>query len=132
MAEANKAPKKRRVIRKAETLREQTEKRTKAADKPRRGIVRTILRTITAPLRFIARQIAKLGRFKVFRVIGYILVPPYFRNSWKELRQVTWPGRKETWKLTFAVLIFSAALGILVTVVDFGLDKLFKRILLSE
>lgn len=132
MAEAdNKKSPKRRVIRKVETVREMAEKSNKAAE-PKRGIVRKTLHVITAPFRFVGKQLAKLGRFKVFRIIGFILVPPYLRNSWKELRQVTWPTGKETRQLTLAVLMFSIVFGILVTAVDYGFDKLFKRILLNE
>lgn len=134
MAEAKKATtKKRRTIRKAETVREKAEKSTQASGKPaKRGPLRLALHYIGAPFRFVWRQVAKLERFKVFRIIGYILLPPYFRNSWKELRQVKWPGRKESLQLTFAVLVFSTVFGILVTSVDYGLDKVFKRILLNE
>ena len=132
VAEANnkKSPK-RRIVRKVETVREKAEKSSKAAE-PKHGIVRKTLRVIATPFRFVGRQLAKLGRFKVFRIIGLILVPPYFRNSWKELRQVTWPTGKETRQLTLAVLMFSIVFGVLVTAVDYGFDKLFKRILLNE
>lgn len=132
MAETEKQPeKKRRVIRKVETVREKAAKQS--GDKPvKKGVLRLTLGYIGAPFRFIGRQIAKLGRFKVFRIIGYILVPPYFRNSWKELRKVTWPSSKDTFRLTFAVLMFSIVFGLFVTAADFGLDKLFKRIILNE
>lgn len=56
--------------------------------------------------------------------------PLYFSNAWKELRQVTWPGRKETWKLVFAVYVFAIGLGIAVALLDFGLEKLFKEVIL--
>lgn len=137
MADSDSKPKKRRIIRTPETLREKAEK-PKAAqadvnDQPKkRGPISWLLFYITWPLRFAGRQIAKLERFKVFRIIGYVLVPPYLRHSWGELRQVTWPGRKETFQLTLAVLAFAAIFGILVTTVDYGLEKVFKRIILGE
>lgn len=78
------------------------------------------------------------GRAKVvfvpFRRVGRVLrflVPPYFRNSWKELKQVTWPSRKETWQLTFAVFVFAIVFGALITITDYGLDKLFRKVLLK-
>lgn len=58
------------------------------------------------------------------------LTPSYFKNAWKELRQVTWPNRKETTQLTIAVFIFAIIFGALVTATDYGLDKIFKRVLL--
>lgn len=43
---------------------------------------------------------------------------------------VTWPSRQQTRQLTFAVILFSIVFGILVALVDFGLDKLFKKVIL--
>lgn len=132
MAENDNNPaKKRRVIRKVETVREKAARQT-SKEPAKKGVLRLTLSYIGAPFHFIGKQIAKLGRFKVFRIIGYIFVPPYFRNSWKELRKVTWPNNKETFRLTFAVLMFSIVFGAMVTAADYGLDKLFKRIILNE
>jgi preprotein translocase SecE subunit len=132
MAETdNKPSKKRRIIRKVETVREKAAKQT-SKEPAKKGVLHLALRYITAPFRLIGRQIAKLGRFKFFRIIGYIFVPPYFRNSWKELRQVTWPSNRETLRLSLAVLMFSIVFGIFVTAADYGLDKIFKRIILNE
>jgi preprotein translocase subunit SecE len=79
-------------------------------------------------------KIGAFGFWKPFRFVGRFLgkyiIPPYFKNSWKELRMVTWPNRKQTRQLTFAVIIFSIIFGVLVAVVDFGLDKLFKKVIL--
>jgi preprotein translocase SecE subunit len=130
VAEENK---KRRIIRKAETVREKAEKNAKTSEKPKdKGIFGLTLYYIFWPLRMLGRGLASLERFKIFRIIGLVLVPPYFRNSFKELKQVTWPSHRETLRLTFAVLMFAAVFGIFVTAVDYGLDKVFKRILLNE
>ena len=56
--------------------------------------------------------------------------PSYFSNAWKELRLVTWPKRKETWKLVFAVFAFAIGLGLTISLVDFGLEKLFREVIL--
>lgn len=58
------------------------------------------------------------------------IVPGFLRNAWAEIRQVTWPGRKETARLTVAVLIFSVVFGAFIAALDFGLDKLFKEVIL--
>lgn len=68
--------------------------------------------------------------FKALKIFKYI-IPPYFKNAWKELRLVKWPSRKETWQLTLAVFAFAIVFGVLITVVDKGLDVIFKRILLK-
>ncbi|HKU18376.1 MAG TPA: preprotein translocase subunit SecE [Candidatus Saccharimonadales bacterium] len=129
---ADPAEPKRRVLKKAETVRELAENSESRSSQPKKsGVLRLSLRYIAVPFRFIGRPFAKLGRFKVFRIIGYILLPKYFRNSWKELRQVTWPSRRESWQLTSAVLLFAAVFGVLIALVDFGLDKLFKQVLLK-
>jgi preprotein translocase SecE subunit len=129
MAENVDTPK-RRTVKKAETVREKTEKA--AADskkKPRR--LQATTRKAGAPVRQARRGLGKLGKFKPFRIIGLILVPPYFRNSWKELKQVTWPKRRESFRLMFAVVAFAAVFGSLVAALDFGLDKVFKEVLLK-
>jgi hypothetical protein len=51
-------------------------------------------------------------------------------SAWKELRQVTWPGRKETRQLTLAVFVFATVFGLMVTLTDYGLDKVFKKVIL--
>lgn len=59
------------------------------------------------------------------------IVPRFFRESFQELKKVTWPSRKETWKLTTAVFLFAIIFGLLVALVDFGLDKIFRSVLLK-
>ena len=54
----------------------------------------------------------------------------YFVNSWRELRQVTWPTRKATWSMTLAVLIFTLILAVIILLLDIGFEQLFKRIIL--
>ena len=126
MAEESKQP---RRIRKVETVREKAEKTAAASDKPRR--FHKVRHGASAPLRATGRVGRKLNQYKGLRIIGYILVPPYFRNSWKELRQVTWPTGRESRQLTTAVILFAIIFGALVTVLDLGLDKLFKQVLLK-
>lgn len=124
--------KKRRLRTNTETIRERSEKhqlKASAPEKPKRS--QAFLSGFFWPLRALGRQVAKLGRFKFFRIIGYILVPKYIRNSWKELRLVSWPDRRTTLRLTFAVIVFSVIFGLIVAGVDFVLDKLFKELILE-
>ena len=71
---------------------------------------------------------------KTGRVLGkrVRIIPKYFRESWVELKQVVWPDRKTTVKLTTAVIIFAIVFGIAITIVDFGLDKLFRILILEK
>lgn len=122
---------KRRVVKKAETVRQVAEKNQHSVSPKKQGVLGMAGRYIAAPFKIIGRPFKKLGRFKVFRIIGLILVPPYFRNSWRELKQVTWPKGRESWQLTSAVIIFSVIFGAIIAAVDFGLDKVFKEVLLK-
>ena len=127
MAEETKS--KRRLVKKAETVREKAEKAAEDSQQPRR--LHATKRRAGAPFRAIGAGGKKLGKFKPFRILGLIIVPPYFRNSWKELRQVTWPKFPVSLRLTFAVIVFAIVFGCLVAALDYGLDKLFKQVLLK-
>lgn len=83
------------------------------------------------PLKQIGHGIRWFFMLKAVRFLGRILGLTYVRDSFKELRTVTWPSLKESTRLTGAVLIFSLVFGLFVALVDFGLDKLFKQILLK-
>ncbi len=71
---------------------------------------------------------------KAGRILGkrVRIFPRYFRDSWIELKQVVWPDRKQTIKLTTAVIIFAIVFGLAVALVDFGLDKLFRILILEK
>lgn len=86
---------------------------------------------------FIGHKIAfvlKPFKTKPFRFIGRILSRiffiAYFKESYKELKQVTWPNRRQTIQLTFAVFIFAFSIGVVIALLDYGLNKLFEFILL--
>jgi len=66
----------------------------------------------------------KLGKSRRIRL------PRYIRESLQEIKKVTWPGRSETWKLTFAVLVFTAIFTIFIVIADIGFEKLAQRIFL--
>lgn len=121
-------------VRKAETVRERNEKATQKAEananKVKKQPVRKAARAVRRPLSVVAKPFKVRPVRFVFRWLGKILLPKYFRNAYKELRQVKWPSRRETWKLTFAVLIFAVAFGFFVTITDYGLDKVIRRIVL--
>jgi preprotein translocase SecE subunit len=121
-------------IRKIESVRERNEKATLKAEsnasKVKKQPVRKTARAVGRPFKFVTKPFKIRPVRFVFKWIGLILVPRYFRNAYKELRQVTWPSRRETWKLSFAVLIFAIIFGFLVTITDYGLDKVIKRIVL--
>ena len=124
MANSSKPAKKRRIQPAEETVREKTDKARERDAKPaKRGPVAIVLSPVARVLRPVA---------KPFRWLGRHLIPRYIKNSFGELKHVTWPGRKESRQLTLAVIMFATVFGFLVAIVDFGLDKAFKKIFLKE
>lgn len=59
-----------------------------------------------------------------------LLFGKYFRESWTEIRKVTWPSRKETLKLTIAVILFTAVFTIFMSFADLGISNVVERVLL--
>jgi preprotein translocase SecE subunit len=89
-----------------------------------------VVKKIFRPFRFLLKPFkTKPARF-IGRLISKIFFLKYFVASWRELRQVTWPNRKQTAQLTLAVFVFAIILGTFIAITDFGLSKLFERILL--
>ncbi len=128
---ADKKPAK-RIIRKAETVRERASKSSDA--KPKRRVLKATAGNAARPLRALAPLAKPLKTKpvrKVGKVVGFVLWPSFFRGAWKELRQVIWPSRKETIKLTTAVIVFAIIFGILIAITDYGLDKLFRKFILK-
>lgn len=123
MAQAKKSPKNSKTAKPVRTLRQTTS--DKAAPKKRR--LKVPVRRLSGPL---GKAKSKAGKGLLGK-IGRVLVPKYFRNSWVELKQVTWPDRRQTMRLTFAVIVFATIFGIAIAIVDYGLDKLFKELLLK-
>lgn len=48
----------------------------------------------------------------------------YLREVKNELFKVVWPSRRDTVKMTFIVIVFSALVAVFLSVVDFGLARL--------
>lgn len=71
---------------------------------------------------------------KVLRILGRILskiVPGFLKGAFNEIRQTTWPTRKETLTLTWAVFVFAVVFSIIVAGLDFVLGKIFRAIILG-
>lgn len=120
-----------RRIRKVETVRE----KTKAAEIEKRSVLGNFWYGFTMPVRLLGRGVKKVvlffARFRAVRILGRIIFPRYIRNSWKELRMVIWPNAKQSRQLTLAVIMFAVVFGVLIALLDYGLDKVFKQVLLK-
>ena len=53
----------------------------------------------------------------------------YFRGAFQEIRQVRWPNRKETWKMTLSVIIYVAILAAAIMLLDALLQFIFNKLL---
>lgn len=59
----------------------------------------------------------------------FVALGRYTRDSWRELRQVRWPNRKATWKMTLAVLVYCVILMAFILLLDTLFTFLFNLIL---
>ena len=125
-----------RRVKNPETFRERAVKASEASDKPAKTAkLKAGGAKATGPVRRSARKVAGTKALKPLhkpaRIFGKIIVPPYFRQSWQELKLVTWPNWTQSRQLTTAVLVFAVIFGAAIAGVDWGLDKIFKHILLK-
>ena len=129
-----------RLVKNPETFREKAQKATDAKEQPSRrfkpfSLIGKALKAIFSPLANGVAQLKKIKAlspvFKVLSFIGAVLLPKYLRNSFKELKLVTWPSFRQSLKLTYAVIVFAVIFGASVAILDYGLDKVFKHVLLK-
>jgi preprotein translocase SecE subunit len=133
------ASRKRRV-KNPETFRERAEKANVIKDKPKKNhkILSAPWRLIKAIFRPVVRLNRRLRKVKflkpvyaVFHFIGLILWPRYLRSSIDELKLVSWPKFKLSLRLTWAVIAFAIVFGCSIALLDYGLDKVFRAVLLK-
>jgi preprotein translocase SecE subunit len=132
--------KRKRIVKNPESFRERALKASETSDKPKartrakKGIGR-ILAKIFGPIGRLLKSIFKHQPFKfigkVLAIVGRVLLPKYIRDSWKELKLVTWPNLRTSRQLTTAVLIFAIIFGVAIASIDWVLDKVFREILLK-
>jgi preprotein translocase SecE subunit len=125
-----------RIRKSVPTVRERAEAAQAKQESPRPKRIHRLISKPAAPIRKL-----RLGERKPVKAaskpLGWLkkalgwLVPKYFVNSWRELRQVYWPNRRETWRLTLAVFVFAIIFGALVAGVDKSLDVIFKKVVLK-
>jgi preprotein translocase SecE subunit len=83
------------------------------------------------PLKQIGHGLRWVFRTRIMRFLGLITGIRYVHASWQELKFVTWPSRHEGFRLTSAVVMFAVVFAVVMSGVDYGLDKLFKQLLLK-
>lgn len=140
MPDKQPAKNKHRVVKDPETFRERALKASTDDDKPGRtgrlkDSVNAAAKPVASPVSQAASKFFSLKLMRPVRralsIVGKVVFPTYLRSSWRELRLVTWPNWKESRKLTFAVLFFAVIFGAAIAIVDYGLDKVFRQLLLK-
>ncbi len=68
---------------------------------------------------------------KLFKFIAapFVALSKYLMDSWRELKLVRWPTRKETWKMTGAVIAFSVGFATLILLLDGLFNWIFKTLI---
>lgn len=127
--------KSRRKLRPAQTIREKSLAANEV--KPLKPKQRSIVtRKIASLFKETSTNLSRYKSFKllvkVLKFVGRILVPAYIRGSLAEIKLVTWPSRRETRRLTLAVIGFAVVFGIVVSSLDYGFGRLFKIIILGN
>lgn len=56
-------------------------------------------------------------------------IKDYIRNSYKELKQVNWPTRKEILKYTMEVLGLAMLIALILGFIDYGLMQIMRLII---
>lgn len=136
-----KTPSKSRVRKKQESVRERTVKNAIVLEK--KTLKQKLKALIMLPFKLVFKLIGlvfylpvlilkRLYQIKpvgiLVRFLAKILLINYVVNSWKELKQVEWPSHKQTIRLSIAVFLFSVVFGMVISLVDYGLDKVIRRI----
>jgi preprotein translocase subunit SecE len=63
-----------------------------------------------------------------FKRLPKLIVSP-FKNTWRELKKVTWPSRENLFQYTGIVLAFMAFMGLVIGLLDLGASKLIAKII---
>ncbi|PID32417.1 hypothetical protein CR970_00645 [Candidatus Saccharibacteria bacterium] len=124
-----------RTAKRTETLRQRAERTADSTPRTRR--LRSTAGAAGRPFKA-ARRVGRkeyhlplpdnrLGRFLNKKCS---LVPRFLRNAWQEIRQVDLPRFPMVVRLTIAVFVFSTVFGLVIAIVDFGLDKVFRKVFL--
>lgn len=134
------AAKKARRVKNPESFRERAIKTSASRKhKSRLSFVGKLIKPVFRPIiKASAKATKRLAKVRFFRslkkplrIIGKILLVPYFVQSFHELKQVTWPSWKQGWRLTYAVLSFAIVFGASIAGLDWVLSRIFKEILIK-
>ena len=95
--------------------KEQGKKRSKKVAKRKKAEEKTKKRHLPKPIKVVLKPFFAIGR--------------YLRDSWRELSEVRWTTRRATWKMTFAVVAYTAVFLIFIALLDMLFTFIFNKIL---
>lgn len=120
-----------------ETVRERAQKESaKKQNKKPSKVKAVVYKPLTSLRKLGAKEyhpVKVSDKTKTGKVMGKKVhfIPGFLKSSWAELKQVTWPTKKEAFHKTLAVLGFAAVIMIIVQILDFVFSKLVKEIILK-
>ncbi len=126
MASSNKDKNKTKTL----SVRERAEQAIEEASKPKKNSVNTDLTEVNVEQKSSPKKVKK-ETDKVKKDRRFHIVPKFIREAFKEIRLVTWPDARTTTKLTVAVIIFATVFALLISLVDYGFGKIFKKVFLN-
>lgn len=99
--------------------------KSKVKKKLKKSLKKEVHLPIREPKSKIGKQLTKSRNAS-----DHVPFATYVKESWRELRKVTWPSRKESIVLTLAVIVFTAMFALFTVIADFGINEVVERILL--
>ena len=133
----NQSDKKPRRKKMPETVRERAQKESAKKQNKKPSKVKAVVHKPLGSLRKLGAKeyhpVKVSDKTKAGKVMGKRMhfIPGFIKSSWAELKQVTWPTKKEAFHKTLAVLGFAAVIMIIVQILDFVFSKLVKEIILK-
>ena len=106
-----------------------TETKTKAQTKQQAKLAKTKAKAAKAKIKTKANTPEKPLKQVFILARPFVALGRYLRNSWRELRQVRWPNRKATWKMTLAVLVYCAIFIVFIMLLDALFTFIFDLLL---
>lgn len=102
---------------------------TKAQAKQQARLAKTKAKAAKAKIKAKANTPEKPLKQVFILARPFVALGRYLRNSWRELRQVRWPNRKATWKMTLAVLVYCAIFIVFIMLLDALFTFIFDLLL---
>lgn len=77
-----------------------------------------------------AAKEAEAEKKKVFILFRpFVAIGRYVRDSFREVRQVRWPDRKSTWKMTLSVIVYVVLIAVAIMLLDALFTFVFNQLL---